>query len=195
MELNGSPSQMNILKTGDDLITEGSQFGLFPGQPYVSKYHIKSLLTSRDSFGESTAIDWSPKRQQDYGMKRVKKYKEMLEASKVDQGILPNLKRSMYEKRFEKKTDNVISIIRSCEDLKLDYHEPMIDWRKQLDESIEEVNVEHHQLSSLTQAKRLYILRKEDRDLFKKLKPAPVPLIPPQEKKTRNKVDFKLFPV
>ena len=70
-------------------------------QPYISKYHIKSLLTSRDSFGESTAVDWSPKRQQEYSMRRAKKYKEMLGASKEDQNLLPNLKRSMYVKRFE----------------------------------------------------------------------------------------------
>ena len=73
------------LSVRDDLMSEGSRINqtIFPPMdPYVSKYHLQSLLTSRDSFGETSIRELTPKRLREFNQRRSKKYKDMFSFAK-----------------------------------------------------------------------------------------------------------------
>ncbi|CDW79324.1 UNKNOWN [Stylonychia lemnae] len=102
--------------------------------------------------------------------KITRQYKKIFEGCKTDRGMT-NIGLTQRQKHLDKKTDNLIQIIRECDDLKDSYQEEKREMNDYLDQEFENFQRSHLRQRDFAKTKKLLYVSPKNRLSFDKIFP------------------------
>jgi hypothetical protein len=77
-----------------------------------------------------------------------RKYRDIILSTKMHQS--PTSLHSVTKKKYEEKTENVLSIIKSCETLRESYRNTHHNWMRSIEKEESGIHEKHHNLGKQT---------------------------------------------
>jgi cyclopropane fatty-acyl-phospholipid synthase-like methyltransferase len=75
------------------------------------------------------------------------------------------------KKKYEEKTEGVLSIIKSCESLRESYRNTQHNWIRSIEKEQDGIEETHKSLERQTYQKKLLILRPQDHNMIRRVLP------------------------